>query len=289
MSDSAAAAALLDPSPRVRRLRQAWAAADGALRPVVDIARPYVTGLDNLPADGRFLLVGNHTAASFAEVFLIPHYVRRAIGGEVRMLADRAFGMHRGPAADLIAAYGGVVGSPESVRELMDHDETILVFPGGGQEIAKFKGEEYVLRWKQREGFAREAVARDYPIVPVGLVGGDDVYQSLTTRDSMWGRLIQAAHRALPGGPPDMAMPLVRGVGPTLIPRPQRMYLAFGEPISTTRPARTAVAKWVTSVRNETKASLERLLDDLLTVRGDDPYRELNPLAWHRAVQPQDG
>ena len=289
MSDLAVAAAVLDPSPRVRRIRQAWTVADGTMRSALDIARPYVTGLDNLPADGRFLLVGNHTASSLAEVFLIPHYVRRAIGAEVRVLADRAFGMHKGPMADLIAAFGGVVGSPESVRELMDHDETILVFPGGGQEITKFKGEEYILRWKQREGFAREAVARDYPIVPVGLVGGDDVYRSLTTRDSLWAKMTHAVHSLVPGGPPDKAMPLVRGVGPTLIPRPQRMYLAFGEPISTTKPADTESAEWVTSVRNETKTALEQLLDHLQAIRADDPYRQLNPLAWRRAAQPQEG
>ena len=103
----------------------------------------------------------------------------------------------------------------------MRHNQPILVFPGGGREIAKFKGEEYSLRWQGRTGFARIAAEHDYPIVPAGLIGGDDVYRSLTTRDGRWGRLSQALAKAL-GAPDDMAMPLLHGIGPTLIPRPQR-------------------------------------------------------------------
>lgn len=268
-------------------LRAALTLLDATLRGAVDVARPYVTGLENLPADGRFLLVGNHTQAAGAEIFLIPHFVRRATGRSVKVLADRAFGMWRGPAADVMAAYGGVVGSPESVRELMAHDETILVFPGGGQEIAKFKGEQNRLRWKRREGFAREAVAGGYPVVPVGLVGGDDFYRSMVSRESLWAKATGAVNAVLPGGPPDMAMPLLRGIGPTLIPRPQRLHLGFGEPISTTRPAGVDdAAEWVTQVRDVTKSSLEQILEGLLAVRSADPYRSLNPLAWRAAATP---
>jgi 1-acyl-sn-glycerol-3-phosphate acyltransferase len=185
----------------------------------------------------------------------------------------------------LFAACGVVVGAPETARELMHHDEPILVFPGGGREIPKFKGEENTLRWHGRAGFARLSVENDYPIVPVGLVGGDDVYRSLTTREGLWGRLSQGLTEKL-SGRTDMAMPLVHGIGPTLIPRPQRMYLRFGAPIDTTKPARVSEEKWVATVKQNTQESLERILADLLVVRTGDPYRELNPLAWRTATQP---
>ena len=85
-----------------------------------------------------------------------------------------------------------------------------------------------------------------------------------------------------------MAMPLIRGVGPTLIPRPRRMYLEFGEPISTTRPARTNAATRLETVRENTRDSLEDILANLQVVRADDPFRKLNPLAWPNAVQPAE-
>jgi 1-acyl-sn-glycerol-3-phosphate acyltransferase len=191
----------------------------------------------------------------------------------------------RGLPGDLIAAYGAVVGAPETARELMRNDQTILVFPGGGREIAKFKGEEYRLRWQGRAGFARLSVENGYPIVPAGLVGGDDVYRSLTARDSAYGRISEALGRRL-NGRPDMAMPLMRGIGPTLIPRPQRMYLRFGSPIDTSRPLGVTQQEWVDIVKDQTQRALDEILGDLRLLRTGDPYRGLNPLAWHRATTP---
>jgi 1-acyl-sn-glycerol-3-phosphate acyltransferase len=194
-----------------------------------------VEGTEELPRDGRFLLVGNHTQGGM-EVFLISHFIRRAIGTRVRPLAERGMGNMRGPFGDLAAAYGAVVGTPENAQELMRHNETILVFPGGGREIAKFKGEEHTLNWQGRAGFARVAVANDYPIVPVGLVGSDDMYQSFFSRPSRLGQLSLVLSEKITGRK-DMVMPLLHGIGPTLIPRPRRMYLRFGIPIDTTKPA----------------------------------------------------
>ncbi|ASL15297.1 lysophospholipid acyltransferase family protein [Mycobacterium intracellulare] len=282
MSDETDLVGIMQPSSRVRSLRRALDVVTERLQPVLDLSRPYVDGLENLPPDGRFLLVGNHTQFG-SEVFLIPDMDRRSVGTRVRPLADRNFGRLRGLPADLMAAFGGVIGAPETVRELMRHDETILVFPGGGREIAKFKGEEYALRWQGRSGFARVSVANGYPIVPVGLVGGDDVYRSWTTRDSAYAKFSAALSRRL-NGRPDMAMPLLRGIGPTLIPRPQRMYLRFGAPIDTTTPLGVENEQWVDIVKERTRRQLETILSELLRLREKDPYRGLNPLAWHRAA-----
>ena len=278
--------AIMKPRPRVETMRRAVDTVHDGLEPLLDLYRPYVDGLDNLPTDGRFLLVGNHTQFGI-EVVLIPHYVRRTIGTRVRPLADRGMGQMRGAASDLIAAYGAVVGAPESARELMRHDESILVFPGGGREIIKFKGEENTLRWDGRAGFARVAVENEYPIVPVALVGADEVYRSLITRESWWGRQSLRLTEKL-SGRRDTAMPLLHGIGPTLIPRPQRMYLRFGAPIDTAKPARVSEQKWVATVKQRTQDSLEQAIADLLAIRADDPYRELNPLAWRAATQPPD-
>ena len=268
-------------------LRRALDTVVDRLRPVVALTRPYVDGMENLPGDGRFLLVGNHTQSG-SEIFMISDAVRRGIGTRVRPLADRNFGRMRGLPGDLLAAYGAVVGAPETARELMLHDQTILVFPGGGREIGKFKGEEYTLRWQGRAGFARVSVENGYPIVPTGLVGGDDVYRSLTSRDSAYARFSEALGRRLSGSP-DMAMPLLRGIGPTLIPRPQRLYLRFGSTIDTSRPLGIGKQGWVDAVKEQTQRALEQILADLQKLRSTDPYRELNPLAWRGATTPSGG
>lgn len=284
MADNTQLTAIMEPSGRVQRLRRVIDTVADGIRPVVGLYRPYLDGLEHLPEDGRFLLVGNHTQSS-AEVFMIYDAVRRSIGTRVRPLADRNFGRMRGLPADLLAAFGAVVGKPETAGELMRHNQTILVFPGGGREIAKYKGEEYRLRWQGRIGFARLAAEYNYPIVPAGLVGGDDVYRSLFSRDSAMAKLGEALGRRL-NGPPDAAMPLVRGIGPTLIPRPERMYLRFGAPIDTTRARGAGKQAWAEAVKARTQSDLEQILADLLRLRDGDPYRRLNPLAWRDATTP---
>ncbi len=274
---------IIDQPARVLALRSVMGAISDTAAPLVELCRPYVVGAEQLPADGRFLLVANHTQGGM-EVPLILHYIRQAIGTQVRPLAERAIGQTRGPLRDVAAALGAVVGSPDNAGELMRHDETILVFPGGGREIAKFKGEEHRLSWAGRAGFARVAIAHDYPIVPVGLVGSDDMYEGLLSRDSLLGRL-SLAFTEKKTGHKDMPLPLMRGIGPTLIPRPRRMYLQFGAPITTTRPADVEADDWVDTVKQTTQGALEDILADLQAVRADDPYRSLNPLAWHRAVR----
>lgn len=274
---------LIEQSERVQAMRRAIFAIADRLDPVVDLCKPYADGLENLPRDGRFLLVGNHTSAGWPEIVLIPYLVHRELGVRVRGLAERRLANQRGLPADLLAAAGAVVGNQENGAELMRHGETLLVFPGGGREMPKFKGEEYQLFWQNRSGFARLAIAHDYPIVPVGLVGGDEVYESLVERESTWGRFGRLVSKHVLRQP-EVNIPLVRGLGPTLIPRPQRMYVRFGAPISTSMPARTSAAKWEATVKQRTQAALEGVLADLRELRDDDPFRNLNPLGWKSAL-----
>ena len=205
-------------SLNVKIWRQILAGAADGLSPLMDLYKPYVDGLEHLPADGRFLLVGNHTQFGLNEIILIPYFVRKAIGTQVRTLAVRDLARN-GRQGSFFTAYGAVVGSPENASELMRANQTILVFPGGGREMPKFKGEEYTLRWDNRYGFARSAIEHGYPIVAAGLVGGDDVLTSMTTRDSRWGRLSEWTSERL-SGRTDMAFPPLRGIGPTMDPPP---------------------------------------------------------------------
>ncbi len=274
---------LIEQSERVQAMRKAIFTVADRLDPVVDLCKPYVDGLENLPRDGRFLLVGNHTSAGWPEIVMTPYFVHRELGVRVRGLAERRLANQRGFTRDLLAAAGAVVGNQENGGDLMRHNETLLVFPGGGREMPKFKGEEYQLFWENRSGFARLAIAHDYPIVPVGLVGGDDVYQALVGRDSVWGRLGRLVSKHVLRQP-EVNIPLMRGLGPTLIPRPQRMYLRFGTPISTVKPPRTSASAWEAAVKERAQTALEGVLADLQAVRTSDPFRTLNPLGWPSAL-----
>ena len=276
---------LINQPPRVESLRKAIFGIAGGLTTAVDLSRIYVDGLENLPGDGRFLLVGNHTSAGWPEIVLTPYFVHRHLGVRVRGLADLRVTQAKGLQRDLIEAVGAVPGQPDVGAELMRRNETILVFPGGGRDMLKFKGEEYQLQWEGRSGFARLAIAHDYPIIPVGLVGGDDVFRSLVERNGAWERMTRTLGERM-HGMSGVGVPLMRGMGPTFLPRPQRMYLRFGQPISTTRPARVKADKWEAAVKQQAQTALETVLTDLQELRRDDPFRNLNPLRWGAALRP---
>jgi len=279
---------LTNPPPRVAALRKAIFAVASGLDPAIGLSRVYIDGLDNLPSDGRFLLVGNHTSAGWPEICLTGYFVHRHLGVHVRGLAVDKMKQIKGFGRDLAEAIGAVPGQQDVGAELMRHGETILVFPGGGRDMLKFKGEEYQLQWAGRSGFARLAIAHDYPIVPVGLVGGDEVYRSLVERNGTWERMTRPLGERL-HGLPGVGVPVMRGLGPTLLPRPQRMYLRFGHPIPTNRPARTSAPTWESTVKQRTQTELETILADLRELRQGDPFRNLNPLAWGSALTPRAG
>jgi 1-acyl-sn-glycerol-3-phosphate acyltransferase len=211
--------------------------------------------------------------------------VHRALGVRVRGLATRQLADMRGVGREVMEAAGAVVGDPETCAELMRQGETVLVFPGGGRDMLKFKGEEYELLWHGRSGFARLAIAHNYPIVPVGLVGGDDIYHSIVERGGVWERMTRGLGERL-HGVNGVGIPVIRGLGPTMVPRPQRMYLRFGSSIDTVRPAQASAAEWEVAVKERTQSALEQALKDLQERRKTDPFRQLNPLTWRRALHP---
>jgi hypothetical protein len=75
--------AIMNQPERVRAWRRVAETVADKVGPLVDLSRPYVDGLENLPRDGRFLLVGNHTQGG-AEALLIPYAGRPWHGADAR-------------------------------------------------------------------------------------------------------------------------------------------------------------------------------------------------------------
>jgi 1-acyl-sn-glycerol-3-phosphate acyltransferase len=239
------------------------------LEPARRLVAPKVYGSENLPRSGA-MLVGNHTLIGLLDApLLCAELWERGIA--VRVLGNHAhFKLPRW--RELLLSIGVVPGAPSIADELMRRGETLLVFPGGGREVAKRKGEKYKLIWGDRMGFARLAVKHGYPIVPFATVGAEDALDILvdTTHPALAPaqRLFERV-----SGSPDL-FPIVRGIGPTPIPRPERQYYWFGEPIDTAAVAATD-DRAIGDVRDRTKAAIEQGIAFLLGEQAADPNRSL--------------
>jgi 1-acyl-sn-glycerol-3-phosphate acyltransferase len=175
----------------------------------------------------------------------------------------------------LLSHYGVVEGDRVNCHQLMQAGETILVFPGGAREVFKRKGEKYHLIWGRRAGFARLAIEHCYPIVPFAAVGAEECYDILLDAGDLLASPVGALLRQFVPRIEEMP-PLVRGLGPTLLPRPQRFYFAFGAPIETARFAgRHDDDATCFAVRELVRAAIETEIAELLWERRHEAETDL--------------
>jgi 1-acyl-sn-glycerol-3-phosphate acyltransferase len=183
---------------------------------------------------------------------------------------------------NLLTMAGMVRGARENVRVLMREGQNVLVFPGGAGEVFKGRGQDYQLMWKERLGFARLAIEFGHPIVPFAAVGAEEMLRVTLDHQTPVVAQISALMRRLAGV---RLPPLVRGIGPTVVPRPERLYFWFGNPVDTARyhgaAEDDAAAR---EVRDLVKDRVERQIAGLLALREQDPGRRLRPRAT-RAVR----
>jgi 1-acyl-sn-glycerol-3-phosphate acyltransferase len=240
------------------------------------LTSPVFRGVEHVLTDRPFLLVGNHTLMGVLDVPLMLLGLHERTGVLVRPLGDHIH--FKIPVwRDLLARFGTVDGTRENCAALMRAGEPILVFPGGAREVFKHKDEKYQLLWGERLGFARMAVQYRYPIVPFAAVGAEDAWDIVLDGDAL---LPNAARPLLEriGIRTDTLIPFVKGIGPTPLPRPERLYFWFGRPIETRayngRQRDTAACL---AVRDRTKRAIEHGMALLLAKRERDPERELLP------------
>ncbi len=253
-----------------------FAAAGALLAPWRALTDPLIDGYEHLPADGRVLLVGNHTTLGLLDVPFLVLGIHRHTGLLVRSLGEHQH--YRVPGwRDLLTRFGTIDGTRENARALLSAGQPMLVFPGGGREVARRRGERYRLVWKERIGFARLALEFGYPVISVSTIGVDDMWDVVLDADHP----LYAPARALAGRlgvDPDLLWPVVRGIGPTPLPRPQRIYSRIGTAID----AAAFGSSWddadgARALRRAVRTALEAGIDQLIAEREHDPARHLVP------------
>src|SRR5271170_889744 len=240
------------------------------LAPLRQLIKPKFYGIEHVPERGA-LLVGNHTLYGILDLLLL--YAELCDRGIVpRALADHAH--FRVPGIrQLMTARGAVPGTRANTRELMQRGDLIMVFPGGGREVTKRKGEQYQLIWKNRKGFAVMAIEHGYPIIPFASVGTEHSMDILMDADNPLMAPARALFKAVLGTPD--TPPIVRGIGLTPIPRPERLYFWFGEPIPTDSYGGVSDEANVLELRSRAANAIESGIKFLLDEREHDPGRSV--------------
>lgn len=274
MSPSADVLAFTPPSPD--QMRRFFRAARWYFNPEflglweVDLSRPA-------------LFVGNHTLHGLSDAPLMIEHLYTHYGVMLRGLGDR--GHFKVPGwGQFLERHGMVLGTPENCAALMKSGQSVLVFPGGGREVMRRKGEAYRLIWKQRAGFARLAIEHGYDIIPFGSVGPDESWKILVdandvmeSRPWKWLAARTKIEDLTRGG--DMLPPISRGLGPTMFPRPQRFYFGFGSRLETRHlEGRVDDKAAVWAVREQVARAVEGQIARLIRYRNEDRLSNWSPL-----------
>lgn len=136
---------------------------------------PTFLGAEHIDASKPAMYVGNHTIYGVLDAPMIIDYLFNEHKVAVVSLADHRH-FYLPIWRNIVKKFGAVDGVREYARVLMQQGYSILVFPGGGREVLKRKGEAYQLIWKERYGFLKLAQEFDYEIVPFAALGGDEVF-----------------------------------------------------------------------------------------------------------------
>src|SRR4051794_20050894 len=158
----------------IRRVLPLWRAALGTY------FRSEVRGLDNIPAEGPSLLVGNHSGGILiADTFVFASGFYAHFGPDRRFHQLAHDVAARFPATG-ISRWGTVAASHDNARRAFDLGAPVLVYPGGDRETFRPSWESDQVDFGGRKGFVRLALERGVPIVPVVAIGGQETALFLT-------------------------------------------------------------------------------------------------------------
>jgi len=220
--------------------------------------RVRIEGLENVPDEGPALLVANHSGSLPYDGAMLIHALHRfhprhrALRPLVANFAMRSRFM-----APVIARVGGVRASMQNALELLRRGQLVGVFPEGLRGVGKLYRERYRLSHFGRGGFVRLARQAQVKIVPVAIVGAEEIHPLL-------GKMTRVARPlGLPYIPITPTFPLLGPLG--LLPMPTKWSIQIGAPI--VPPATDATAENTLEIAETVRRRVDQMIADLLVRR----------------------
>ena len=224
--------------------------------------RVEVKGENNLNLDDNFILVANHGGILPWDSIIITEAVRRhhSKANAPRFLIEDWF--IKKPFVSIYLSKLGICrGSRENAERLLKKGEIIGLFPEGIKGAIKPFNERYHIQRFGRGGAVKTAITNRKKVIPVAVIGSDEIYPTLTTL-MLESRLIN-----IPYFPITPSFPIAGPLG--LLPLPVKWYLYFGEPIDYDKlPLNTVdddIA--INSLNEELRSSIQGMVSDIIKNR----------------------
>lgn len=215
-------------------------------------------GMENVPDNAPALVVSNHSGglpydgAMLIHAFHRYHRTHRPLRPLVANFAFRSSWMR-----PVISRIGGVRASMDNALALVERGNLVAVFPEGLRGVGKLYRERYRLTHFGRGGFVRLARTTKVPILPVAIVGAEEIHPVL-------GKITKLAQPlGLPYIPITPTFPLLGPLG--LLPVPTKWSIQIGEPIAV--PPDEDGREDTLEIAEAVRHRLDQMIADLLVRR----------------------
>jgi len=227
-----------------------------------DYFRVETNGIERVP-EGRVLLIANHGGQlPFDGVLLGMSLLLDANPARIpRGMVERWF-----PSIPFISTLfmrcGQMVGDIHNCRDLLERDQSVVVFPEGTRGSGKPWSKRYQLQ-RFGTGFVRLALETNTPIVPVGIIGCEEMYPAIFHLKGL------ARFLKVPYVPVTPLFPAFGLAG--ALPLPAKVTLRFGEPIRFKGDA-DAPDSVIDEMVEQVKTALSAEIREGLRLRGKNPF-----------------
>jgi len=146
-----------------------------------DYFRVEVEGIENVPMEGGAVLVANHGGAALpydGAMLSLAVMNEAAVPRRVRVVGTEIFNMLPG-VSHLYRKVGAAYAARDDARELLRRGHLLGVFPEGERGFMKPVWEAYQVGRLGRGGFAELAEEASVPIVPVAIIGSEEVHPAV--------------------------------------------------------------------------------------------------------------
>ncbi|MRH91841.1 glycerol acyltransferase [Nocardia sp. SYP-A9097] len=260
--------------------------------PLLAVARAYtnyftpqVVGIENLPAAGPALVIGNHSSIYWApEVWITfmaamdrrPNEPTFGVAHEILL---RAPGL-----GDSLREFGVIPASQEAASAGLKDGGAVMVYPGGDWEACRPWTDRGKVDFAGRKGFIRLALKLGVPVIPAVANGGHDSI-FIVSRGERTARLL-GLDKLLRAKVFPYTVGLPFGVAPILpqIPLPSHVDVSFLPALDwSTQPGDPEDTELVDRIYDRTMSTMQTELDRL---RAQTPNPVATGLKNHAAALP---
>jgi len=226
-----------------------------------DYFRVEVEGIENIPMDGPAMIVANHGGAALpydAAMLALAVLNEAPRPRRVRVSATEIFNMLPW-VSHMYRKVGAVYATHEDARHLLERGALLGVFPEGESGFMKPVWQAYHVQRFGRGGFVQLAEQTGTPIVPVAILGAEEVHPAVAVSK----RLAQLVRFIFPQQRVEEIAVFLNPV-----PLPVRWRIRFLPPVMPENPGVEPDPLRMLERSEDIRRSVQTTLDTLLAARG---------------------